>query len=121
MKLSDKTTVKTLREMIGKKIKTRTSKALVEITDIELSADQTWFIGYEGSRKRRIKLEWIAELVEPDNEDDTKDPKKRSKTPDELSEERLRKAEEAEKKLRPDEKKSRDYSADTDEPSIYTL
>lgn len=63
MKLNDKTTVKTLREMIGKKIRTRTSRATIEITDIELTKDETWFVGHEGSRKRRIKLEHISEIV----------------------------------------------------------
>lgn len=63
MKLSDKTTVKTLREMVGKKIRTRTSRALVEITDIELTKDETWFVGTEGSKKRRVKLEHISEIV----------------------------------------------------------
>jgi hypothetical protein len=68
MKLSEKTTVKTLREMIGKKIRTRTSRALVEITDIELTKGETWFVGTEGSKKRRIKLEHISELVEDKSE-----------------------------------------------------
>ena len=60
MKLKDKTTIKTLREMIGKKIRTRTSRAVVEITSIELEKDETWFVGHEtGGRKRKIPLKWI--------------------------------------------------------------
>lgn len=102
MKLTDKTTVKTLREMIGQKIKTRTSRASIEITGIELTPDETWFLGKEGNRKRRIKLEYISEIWKTDEEEKAKTPN-RSKTPQELKEERLRKAEEAEEKKKAEE------------------
>ena len=64
MKLNDKTTVKTLREMIGMKIRTRTSRETIEVAGIELTEYETWFIGFEGNRKRRIPIERVHELIE---------------------------------------------------------
>lgn len=91
MKLKDKTTVKTLREMIGKKIRTRTSRALIEITDIELNKDETWFVGYEGDRKRRIPIGRVHELIEA-TEEELKEAKKSFKSPiREAEEKRLKK------------------------------
>jgi hypothetical protein len=91
MKLKDKTTVKTLREMIGKKIRTRTSRAVIEITDIELNKDEMWFIGYEGDRKRRIPIGRVHELIEA-SEEEVKESKKSFKSPiREAEEKRLKK------------------------------
>lgn len=122
MKLSDTTTVATLREFIGQKIMTRTSRSPIKVTGIEVTENEAWFLGLEGSRKRRIKIQYISEIWA---EDEDEKPKKKSKTSDELKEERLKKAEKAEAKLRPDEKKTKNPDVDMFggdvSPSIYTL
>ena len=104
MKLKDDTTIKTLREIIGQKIMTRSSRSPIKITGIEVTGDETWFLGLDGSRKRRIKPQYISEIWAKDLPDD-KPKNKRSKTPQELKEERLRKAEEAEEKKKAEEAK----------------
>lgn len=100
MKLSDRTTVKTLREMIGNKIRTRASRATVEITDIELTKDETWFVGTEGGKKRRIKLEHISEIVADKSE-------KRELKKQGIIERRLEQLERKEKKQEAEEAKKR--------------
>jgi hypothetical protein len=87
MKLKDNTTVKTLREMIGKKIRTRTSRETVEITEIELTEDDTIFIGYSGKMKHRIPIERVHELIEA-TEDEVKESKKPFKSPIRAAEEK---------------------------------
>lgn len=97
MKLNDDTTIKTLREFIGQKIMTRTSRSTIKVTGVEITDNEAWFIGLEGGRKRKIKPQYVSEIWA---EDEPKEPenKRRSKTPQELKEERLKKAEEAEAK-----------------------
>jgi hypothetical protein len=93
MKLTDKTTVTTLREMIGQKVRSRTSRALIEITDIELTKDETWFVGFEGSKKRRIKMEHITHMYKVDEDDEIEESKKPFKNPIRVAEEkRLKKS-----------------------------
>lgn len=87
MKLNDKTTVKTLREMIGKKVKTRTSREAIEITAIELTADDTVFIGYgRHNMKHRIVIERISELIAAD--EPKKEEPKKFKSPIRVAEEK---------------------------------
>lgn len=96
MKLNDDTTIKTLREFIGQKIMTRTSRSPIKVTGVEITDNEAWFIGLEGSRKRKIKPQYVSEIWAED--EPKSEQKKRSKTPQELKEERLKKAEEAEAK-----------------------
>jgi len=104
MKLNDDTTIKTLRELIGQKIMTRTSRSPIKVTGVEITDNEAWFIGLEGSRKRRIKPQYVSEIWAEDEPQESEEPKKRSKSQQELKEDRLKKAEEAEakKKLRSD-------------------
>lgn len=106
MKLSDTTTIKLIREFIGQKIMTRTSRTPIKIVGIEITEDEAWFIGYEGTRKRKIKPQYISEMWALD-EPEEKTSTKRARTPQEIKEARLRKAEEAEAKKK--EKKQIDF------------